>query len=73
MPDAAGQTDARPRHLLTLWNPAYAADALDEHVRLRWTSPTARAKGGAPQETSTSDGASCVQRTGMECCRTMPR
>jgi hypothetical protein len=23
-----------PRHLLTLWNPAYAADALDEHVRL---------------------------------------
>jgi len=23
-----------PRHLLTVWNPSYAADALDEHLRL---------------------------------------
>lgn len=25
---------AAPRHLLTVWNPAYASDALDEHLRI---------------------------------------
>jgi hypothetical protein len=23
-----------PKHLLTLWNPSYAADPLDEHLRI---------------------------------------
>jgi len=33
------------RHLLTIWNPAYAADALDAHIRvlLRWAE---RSRGG---------------------------
>ena len=25
--------DRVPHHLLTLWNPSYAADAMDEHLR----------------------------------------
>jgi hypothetical protein len=30
--------DSTPSHLLTVWNPAYAEDALDAHLRvlLRW-------------------------------------
>ena len=30
-----------PRHLVTVWNPSYAQDAMDEHSHLLLTSPSA--------------------------------
>ena len=27
-------TQTAPRHLLTVWNPSYADDAMDEHLRV---------------------------------------
>ena len=39
-----------PRHLLTVWNPSYAADAMDEHLRLLlyWTARWRQ--GDAPED-----------------------
>lgn len=40
--------EATPRHLVTVWNPTYAADALDEHVRLllSWSERHRRREAG---------------------------
>jgi hypothetical protein len=42
-----------PRHLLTLWNPSYAEDALDAHLRvlLRWAERSRHpADAASPEE-----------------------
>lgn len=41
-----------PHHLLTLWNPSYAADAIDEHLALLLDWAGRGGRGEAPDDTS---------------------